>query len=103
MNYAEIDLSDSGKGSKPSRRYVPKQGGVEYAEIDMVATAAASRVGREHAQRREDTLWRKDRKDGSKENASSATRGLTVSGRDKRTSSSVARSNSVSTARDRKL
>lgn len=52
INYAEIDL--------PSIRTPPpaRTGEVQYAVIDHVATAAASRVAREHARMREDSLKR---------------------------------------------
>ena len=67
LNYAEIDLSSSGNtnssSDRPTSRVIPSRprgSDVHYAKIDMVAMAAASRVGREHAQFREDSLKRKD-------------------------------------------
>ena len=61
LNYAEIDLS-CGSQSSVTERMPPRtrSSDVHYAKIDMVAMAAASRVGREHAQFREDSLKRKD-------------------------------------------
>ena len=66
LNYAEIDLrhtngksSSNGESGTP-RHKRPQTERVEYAMIDMVATAAASRVGKEHARQREDSLRRKD-------------------------------------------
>ena len=52
LNYAEIDLSDSESSRAPGR----SGNEIEYAIIDMVATVTASRVGKEHAQLREDKL-----------------------------------------------
>ena len=68
LNYAEIDLSQTDDSVRPRKPI--KSSDIEYAMIDMVATAAASRVGKEHAQLREDSLRRKDSRrgdDGSSE------------------------------------
>ncbi|KAL3877749.1 hypothetical protein ACJMK2_035411 [Sinanodonta woodiana] len=64
LNYAEIDLSDAGQtDSLRKRSPVSKTppSNIEYAMIDMVATAAAQKARKEHAQSREDSL-RRDRK-----------------------------------------
>jgi hypothetical protein len=69
LNYAEIDLrhassssngprGDGGGGIVTGSRAGTER--VEYAMIDMVATVAAARVGKEHAKEREDSLRRKD-------------------------------------------
>ncbi len=61
LNYAEIDFSGSAASDKkPFRRTVSKGSDIDYAMIDLVATAAAQKVGKEHAQSREDSLRRKD-------------------------------------------
>ena len=64
LNYAEIDLTEMedrrggrGRGRSHVRRDTAP---TEYAVIDMEATAAASRVGREHARLRESSLLRKE-------------------------------------------
>lgn len=63
LNYAEIDLSQTvGDPTRP--RKPMRSSDIEYAMIDMVATAAASRAGKEHAQLREDSLRRKDGRRG---------------------------------------
>ncbi|KAK2161168.1 hypothetical protein LSH36_120g03051 [Paralvinella palmiformis] len=103
LNYAEIDLSESGKGKKPVRP-LQKKGGVEYAVIDMVATAAASRVGREHAQLREDKLLQMNRYVNNNTSCSgSHSRGNSVTlpnhGKERRTT--LGRSNSTS-SRDKR-
>ena len=64
LNYAEIDLvhmENSEKAKKRPRRPQPKPSNTEYATIDMIATTTASRVGKEHAQLREDSLKRKEK------------------------------------------
>lgn len=60
LNYAEIDLSHQSNAKVSARKSPQRACNIEYATIDMVATAAAQRVGKEHAQLREDTLKRKD-------------------------------------------
>ena len=71
LNYAEIDLSDS-ESSKPPGRSGNE---IEYAIIDMVATVTASRVGKEHAQLREDKLEQNvQRQDSRNERESHVTR-----------------------------
>ncbi|XP_013385075.1 mediator of RNA polymerase II transcription subunit 1 [Lingula anatina] len=59
LNYAEIDLTHTGA---VLRRPSQKTCMTEYTTIDMVATVAAQRVGKEHAQLREDSLLRRDRR-----------------------------------------
>lgn len=71
LNYAEIDLSQTDDSKKP-RKPASRSSQIEYAMIDMVATAAAAKVGKAHVQLREDSLRRKDRRppdeqQGSKE------------------------------------
>ena len=123
LNYAKIDLSGSGSEDGGRSKVVAgagsKRGGgenVEYAMIDMVATAAASRVGKEHAKQREDSLrrnnsfrraeshegWRsrghKDRK-----GSSAAQGGSHVNGRDRKSSSSASKNSGGSNTKDRKF
>ncbi|XP_069122722.1 uncharacterized protein [Argopecten irradians] len=66
LNYAEIDLShSSNRASKKSRKASQKSlksNTIEYAMIDMEATVAIQRAGREHVQSREDSLRRADKK-----------------------------------------
>ncbi|XP_033753145.1 uncharacterized protein LOC117336640 [Pecten maximus] len=67
LNYAEIDLSHSSntRASKKSRKASQKSlksNTIEYAMIDMEATVAIQRAGREHVQSREDSLRRADKK-----------------------------------------
>ncbi|OWF47777.1 uncharacterized protein LOC110453936 [Mizuhopecten yessoensis] len=67
LNYAEIDLSHSSntRASKKSRKASQKSlksNTIEYALIDMEATVAIQRAGREHMQSREDSLRRSDKK-----------------------------------------
>lgn len=52
LNYAEIDLSGASVQRAASSR--TDRDKIEYALIDLIATSAASRVGREHARQRED-------------------------------------------------
>ena len=59
LNYALIDHSKLKDSKNKPRKPPQKSSNIEYAEIDMVATAAARRVGKEHAQLREDSLRRK--------------------------------------------
>ncbi|KAK3607439.1 hypothetical protein CHS0354_035138 [Potamilus streckersoni] len=64
LNYAEIDLSDAGQTDSARKRSPVSKtppSNIEYAMIDMVATAAAQKARKEHAQSREDSL-RRDRK-----------------------------------------
>ena len=65
LNYAEIDLSQTDDSIRPRKPI--KTNDIEYAMIDMVATAAASRAGKEHAQLREDSLRRKDGRRGGED------------------------------------
>ncbi|XP_060080120.1 uncharacterized protein LOC132559511 [Ylistrum balloti] len=67
LNYAEIDLSHSSntRASKKSRKVSQKSlksNTIEYAMIDMEATVAIQRAGREHVQSREDSLRRADKR-----------------------------------------
>lgn len=58
LNYAEIDLSGAEMSPVSSVLRTPSRADkdkTEYALIDLVATSAASRVGRERARQREDT------------------------------------------------
>ena len=63
LNYAEIDLSHTNtssfrkslKGRKPSLRSIKPPCNIEYAMIDMEATQAIQRAGREHAINRSDS------------------------------------------------
>ena len=80
LHYAEIDLSGSEGTSGTSQVIHGKDGATDYAMIDMIATAAASRVGKEHAQLREDSLRRTD----SRSSADSDFRELHRRGRDKK-------------------
>ena len=103
LNYAEIDLSESGKGKKPVRP-LQKKGGVEYAVIDMVATAAASRVGREHAQLREDKLLQMNRYASNNTSCTgthSHSNSLTLPNHSKDRRTTLGRSNSTS-SRDKR-
>ena len=74
LHYAEIDMthSTSKRRSKPTstRSRRANKTDTEYAMIDIVATNAASRVGKEHAQNRENTLRRRDEKSAAREEAS---------------------------------
>lgn len=110
LNYAEIDLSDSSDTTKKSRK--PKrEGAIEYAMIDMVATVAASKVGREHAKNREDSLRRKDNLSlrRSESDAREFARGgkerrsLISGGGSRRDRAALMRSASSASSRDRKL
>lgn len=58
VNYAQIDLSSVTR-SPMVRRPVEKVEPTAYAVIDLVATAAAARTGREHAWLRQDRLHRR--------------------------------------------
>ena len=96
LNYAEIDLSQSDDTKRP-RKPLNRSSDIEYAMIDMVATAAASRVGKEHAQLREDSLRRKDRRSHDETHYTRRTRrGGSTSGsiKEKRISSTSSRSGS---------
>ena len=53
LNYAEIDLTST--ASERPRRPINRDNDIEYAMIDMVATQAVCKVGKELAQQREDT------------------------------------------------
>lgn len=109
LNYAEIDLSGSG-GEEGSKRVGKGRRAdnhrVEYAMIDMVATAAASRVGKEHAKQREDSLRRKDHfrraeSEGWRKGKDRKS-GQAMNGRDRK-SSATKNSSSSSSAKDRKF
>ena len=107
LNYAEIDLSDTNT-SKKSRK-PRREGAIQYAMIDMIATVAASKVGREHAKHREDSLRRKDNLRRSESDARDMVRG----GKERRSHMGSAsgskreralmRSASSASSRDRKL
>ena len=58
LNYAEIRVGggDGGAPSRPPTTPTQLADPIEYTVIDMVATAAAARVAREHAQLRVDSL-----------------------------------------------
>lgn len=58
LNYAELDLSQN-NGHRPVRNS-PRVSDITYAQIDVVAMVAASKVGKEHAKHREDSLKRRD-------------------------------------------
>lgn len=63
LNYAEIDLSlpprkQIGRVKKPVKKSVPNKKVIAYAMIDMVATAAAQKARKEHAESRGDNLSR---------------------------------------------
>lgn len=67
LNYAEIDLSGGNASSSSSTsRHRSSTGRVEYAMIDMVATTAAARAGKEHARQREDSSRRRQQQHRSK-------------------------------------
>ena len=110
LNYAEIDLSKASSERKPPQKSVSRSSDIEYAMIDMVATAAAQRVGKEHAQRREqDSLRRKEKRmiasDEGETVASSGSRRV----KDRKSTSSVSLSRKGSSrsqsggSRDRKF
>ena len=111
LNYAEIDFSGSTSNSqkKPVRRTISKGSDIDYAQIDLIATVAAQKVGKEHAQSREDSLKKKDRErraaaDDTASNSSSGSR----RGKDKKSTSSASlsrkgSSRSQSGSRDRKF
>ncbi|KAJ8318104.1 hypothetical protein KUTeg_003195 [Tegillarca granosa] len=62
LNYAQIDLSQpSRRKSRKSSQRIQKSNTIEYALIDMKATEAMRKAGKEHALSREDTLRRSDR------------------------------------------
>ncbi len=63
LNYIQLDYSGVADARsavpRPASAAMPtvaKSSGVDYAIIDMVATAVSSRVGREHVKQREDAL-----------------------------------------------
>ena len=62
LNYAEIDLSrcKDSSGKKRSEKTLQKSN-IDYAMIDMVATAAVSRAGKEHMRHREEESLRHQR------------------------------------------
>ena len=111
LNYAEIDFSGSKGNSekKPVRRTISKGSDIDYAMIDMIATVAAQKVGKEHAQSREDSLKKKDRerRSAAEETASNSSGG-SRRGKDKKSTSSASLSHkgssrSQSGSRDRKF
>ncbi|CAH1794192.1 unnamed protein product [Owenia fusiformis] len=113
LNYAEIDLTQSSSSTKKViRKPAPRNDSIEYTLIDLVATAAATKVGKEHAQEREDTLnslKHKDRKGSSqspsllsvKERKGSSSSSLSLKER-KGSSSSRQSNSSRSGSKDRK-
>lgn len=54
LNYAEIDLSSQYSSSHQNKPISSRCSVIDYATIDMVATVAAQKAGREHAQSRGD-------------------------------------------------
>lgn len=113
LNYAEIDFSGAKTSDKkPVRRTISKGSDIDYAMIDMVATVAAQKVGKEHAQSREDSLKKKDRerhRSTTDDTASNSSGGSgSRRGKEKKSTSSASlsrkgSSRSQSGSRDRKF
>ena len=62
LNYAEIDLSSQLSSCNQSKTIGSRSSVIDYATIDMVATVAAQKAGREHAQSRGDCFQNAARK-----------------------------------------
>ncbi|KAL5018490.1 hypothetical protein ScPMuIL_004212 [Solemya velum] len=83
LNYAEIDLSlpprkQIGRVKKPVKKTTSKKKVIAYAMIDMVATAAAQKAGKEHAQSRADSLSRQHSQLSVAQSQGETTRKLTT-------------------------
>ena len=93
LNYAEIDLSETGRleslpYSKRTRR-TTEEAQIEYSMIDMIATRAASKARRQHALTRDGSL-RRDRSSVSVGSAKERLSSLTLPSKtDKRQSQSA--------------
>lgn len=71
INYADLDLVQASKDNKKKvRKPVQRASSIEYAQIDMVYTAALSKTGKEHAIYREDPPVSSLRRSESKKTSS---------------------------------
>lgn len=81
INYADLDLMQASKDNKKKvRKPVQRASSIEYAQIDMVYTAALSKTGKDHAIYREDPpVSSLRRSESSKKTSSPLLSGITNS------------------------